>query len=108
MPSFLALKRNGWTAVIPMAASLMVLMAATATAVPAAQLPPPVQAFLDRYEQCEHWAGEEGYDEARRKEIEAAFDKLRCETIDLEKRKLEQRYKSNPSVLEALQNVDAQ
>jgi len=44
--------------------------------------PPAVQQdvrdFLQRRTDCNHWAGEEGYDAARRAEINAAYAKLRC------------------------------
>ena len=75
----------------------------TATAAP--KLPADVQAWLSRFEQCEHWAGEEPYDEARGKEIDAAFEKLNCKNISADAEKLEQRYKNNAAVIKAMKDA---
>jgi hypothetical protein len=40
-----------------------------------------VTRFVERAQMCEHWAGEEPYDDARRAEIEASLRDLRCTTI---------------------------
>ena len=40
-----------------------------------------VSRFVERAEMCEHWAGEEPYDDARRAEIERNLRDLRCTTI---------------------------
>ena len=74
-----------------------------ATAAP--KLPADVQAWLSRMEQCGHWADEEPYDEARGKEIDAAFEKLRCTSISADAEKLEQRYKNNAAVVKAMKDV---
>ena len=74
-----------------------------ASAAPA--LPADVQSWLSRFEQCEHWAGEEPYDEARGKEIDAAFDKLNCKNISADAQKLEQRYKNNAAVIKAIHDA---
>jgi hypothetical protein len=84
----------------------MFAAAMTANATSAKPFPPAVEAFLDRWEQCDHWAGEEPYDEARRKEIDAAFDKLHCESIAAERQRLQQRYKKDAAVMKALEETD--
>lgn len=40
-----------------------------------------VARFLERAEMCEHWAGEEPYDDARRAEIDRNLRDLRCTSI---------------------------
>ncbi|MCS6624882.1 hypothetical protein N0B44_18360 [Roseibacterium beibuensis] len=40
-----------------------------------------VSRFVERAKMCEHWAGEEPYDAARRAEIERNLRDLRCTTI---------------------------
>ncbi|MBI2260471.1 MAG: hypothetical protein HYU62_02260 [Caulobacterales bacterium] len=40
-----------------------------------------VTRFVERAEMCEHWAGEEPYDDARRAEIDGNLNDLRCTTI---------------------------
>lgn len=40
-----------------------------------------VARFVERAEMCEHFAGEEPYDDARRAEIDRNLNELRCTTI---------------------------
>jgi hypothetical protein len=40
-----------------------------------------VTRFVERAQDCEHWGGEEPYDEARRAEIDRNLNDLRCTTI---------------------------
>ena len=40
-----------------------------------------VTRFVERAEMCDHWMGEEPYDEARRAEIERNINDLRCATM---------------------------
>lgn len=40
-----------------------------------------VARFVERAEMCEHFAGEEPYDDARRAEIDRNLRELRCTTI---------------------------
>ncbi|HEY0600705.1 hypothetical protein [Brevundimonas sp.] len=40
-----------------------------------------VTRFVERAEMCEHWMGEEPYDDSRRAEIERNLNNLRCTTI---------------------------
>ena len=40
-----------------------------------------VARFVERAEMCEHFAGEEPYDDARRAEIDRNLNDLRCTTI---------------------------
>lgn len=68
--------------------------------------PPAVQQdvrdFLKRIQDCQHWAGEEGYDAARRTEINAAYAKLRCAALDADEQSLKRHYDNNPALLKLL------
>lgn len=68
--------------------------------------PPTVQQdvrdFLQRRADCHHWAGEEGYDAARRAEINAHYTRLRCAAFDADEQELKRRYGNHPALLRAL------
>ena len=40
-----------------------------------------VTRFVERAEMCEHWMGEEPYDDGRRAEIDRNLQDLRCATV---------------------------
>ncbi|HYC67985.1 hypothetical protein [Brevundimonas sp.] len=40
-----------------------------------------VTRFLERTEMCEHWMGEEPFDDARRAQIDRNINDLRCTTV---------------------------
>ncbi|WP_442679976.1 hypothetical protein ACSBM8_01860 [Sphingomonas sp. ASY06-1R] len=82
---------------------LMTLWLATA-----ATAPPPadVKAFLERREQCAHWAGEEPYDAARGREIATAIRRLRCDRIDADAARLRQRYQHTPDITKLLDDTE--
>ena len=65
-------------------------------------LPPEVGALIHRIVDCNHWGGEEGYDEARTAEIVAAMDSLSCDVLDHDEAALRQRYGASPTVIRAL------
>lgn len=44
-------------------------------------LPPHAAKWVERYDECEHWLGEEPYDAARRREIDKAI-KTVCTGLD--------------------------
>jgi hypothetical protein len=71
--------------------------------------PPAVQQdvrdFLQRRTDCNHWAGEEGYDAARRAEINAAYAKLRCAALDADEAALKRRYDNLPALLKLLEDA---
>jgi hypothetical protein len=84
---------------------LTLVLASTSSALAAeeaANLPADVKALVDRHEGCDHWAGEEPYDEARGKEIAAAVRKLKCDRIDKDVAALRRKYTGNPAVKKAL------
>jgi hypothetical protein len=61
--------------------------------------PADVVDFVERYGGCNHWGGEEAYNEERRKEIEDGAKRLRCDRLDADQRKLRKRYAHKPRVL---------
>ena len=65
-------------------------------------LPLPVRDFIDRRANCNHWMGEEGYDPARRAQINDAYDRLRCAALGADEAALKRRYVGNLLVLRAL------
>lgn len=64
--------------------------------------PKDVAAVVKRIALCNHFGGEEPYDAARRKEINAALTKYRCEKIDKDEAAMRKRYKDSPAVLGVL------
>jgi hypothetical protein len=67
-------------------------------------VPPPVRAFVERRQGCNHWAGEEPYDEKRAKEIARAIDKLRCDRLDDDELDLRRRYARQPAALKLIRD----
>jgi len=63
-----------------------------------------VTRFVERAEMCEHWAGEEPYDDARRAEIDRNLNDLRCTTIRRDGEALKLSRKDRP---EDLGRIDA-
>lgn len=83
--------------------TLLVAMTAGAwTTVSAAEMPADVKTFLANREQCDHFRGEEAYDEARGAEISKALDRY-CKGTDAALKKLRAKYrKGPPDVVKAL------
>jgi hypothetical protein len=65
--------------------------------------PQEVLDFVKRRTDCQHWTGEEGYDAARRAEINAAYARLRCATLEADEAALKVRHGGNTAVQQALQ-----
>jgi Spy/CpxP family protein refolding chaperone len=82
------------------------LLTASTSATTSANLPGPVKDFVERRQECDHWMGEEPYDQARRAQIEDAIADLRCQALDQDERKLRQRYAASPEALQALDDTD--
>jgi hypothetical protein len=64
--------------------------------------PPDIKAWMDRAEGCWHFAGEEGYDAARRAEIARAIAELRCAQLKADEQALRAKYAREPGTLEGL------
>jgi hypothetical protein len=67
-------------------------------------LPRDVRVHIDRQRNCNHWGGEEAYDAARAREIDAAERRLKCGTLEREERRLRRRYATSPAILKALRD----
>lgn len=67
--------------------------------------PKDVAAVAERIAMCTHFAGEEPYDAARRKEIAVAMKKYRCGSLDKDEVALKKRYKNDSAVLGVLQKA---
>lgn len=93
--------------------TLLVLLSALASppnayAAPSSPIPAAVKAFVARRAECQHWAGEEPYDAARRAQINRAVLRLRCARLDRDEALLRRRYGKNPNAIRALdQSPDA-
>lgn len=70
-----------------------------------AGMPRPVAALIDRLVECNHWSGEEPYDQGRRKEIDAAIASLRCQSLDRDLQKMLRRYPDDPKIAENLRRA---
>ncbi len=86
----------------------MILLAIALVAAPAAipverPLPRDVRRFIDKRDSCEHWIGEEGYDAARKRQIERAVRES-CAGVDRELDRLRRVYRRNPRVIAALKD----
>lgn len=66
-----------------------------------AAMPAEVDAFVERWELCIHWAGEEPYDAERRAEIERGVAES-CPGNDETRAELERRYADRADVLARL------
>jgi len=67
--------------------------------------PRDVAALMDRLAYCAHFGGEEGYDAARRAELNRAMRKWRCATLDRDEQRLRAVHRDNAQVLTRLQQV---
>lgn len=85
--------------IIPLAIALLMLAGCGKSSTAP---PQDVLDFVKRRTDCNHWAGEEGYDAARRAEINAAYTKLRCATLQADEVALKTRYSGNASVQQLL------
>lgn len=64
--------------------------------------PADVIDLVERYGACTHWGGEEAYDKQRRKEIEQGVERLKCDQLDGDKRRLRAKYARKRRVLRVL------
>lgn len=67
--------------------------------------PPDVAAFVSRMMECLHWAGEEPYDAARRREINRALRSLGCapDRLDRSASALRAKYSSESKILSLIE-----
>ena len=62
-------------------------------------MPAEVRDFIRRAVICNHWAGEEPYNEERRAQMAAAVSSLRCRELDTDQKELRSRYAKDAAVL---------
>jgi len=62
-------------------------------------MPADVSDFIRRAVVCNHWAGEEPYDEERRAQIGAAVSSLRCRELDADQSALRKQYAGHDEIL---------
>lgn len=70
-----------------------------------ADLPQEARDAIFRIVDCNHWTGEEPYDEARAEEIAAAITDLDCDGAYREIEQLQQKYAARPEVLNAIETA---
>jgi hypothetical protein len=69
-------------------------------------LPEDVKKFIERRDECHHWAGEEPYDKARAKQIDKAMTGLKCDSIERDVAALRRKYTAEAAVQSALANTE--
>jgi hypothetical protein len=65
-------------------------------------MPPDVSEFIRRAVICNHWAGEEPYDDDRREQINSAVKRMGCLELDADQKALRSRYASQGEVLKRI------
>jgi hypothetical protein len=65
-------------------------------------MPPDVSEFIRRAVICNHWAGEEPYDDDRREQINRAVKRMGCLELDADQNALRSRYASQGEVLKRI------
>jgi len=65
-------------------------------------LPGDVRELIHRLVDCNHWGGEEAYDDDRAKEIDAAMTELRCDALERDEREARHRHNAATEVIRAL------
>jgi hypothetical protein len=71
------------------------------------ELPADVVDLVERYSGCIHFGGEEGYDEARRKEIADSVAQLKCDRLDKDQQELRKKYAHKRRVLRVVNAASA-
>ena len=64
--------------------------------------PAPVRALIERRQGCNHWAGEDRYDKARARQINAAARQLRCRQIAADEQAVRHAYRSQSNLAHLL------
>lgn len=70
-------------------------------------MPKQVQQFNSRQIECNHWTGEEPYDNERAAEINAATTKLKCSDLEKDEKNLRKKYKAKPRLIESINKAKA-
>lgn len=70
-------------------------------------LPKDAVSLLERVDSCDHFAGEEAYDELRKKEILEAVTKLKCHSIEEDRNALMKKYEKQTHIVDKIKNFPA-
>lgn len=70
--------------------------------------PKDTVAYLKTLGECSHFAGEEAYDEARRKFLEDAFKRLHCDRLAHRHKTLLRKYSKNHELIELLKEYSSE
>jgi hypothetical protein len=70
-----------------------------------AQLPQDVSSFIEKRDLCDHFRGEDPYDEERRAFLEENLVKF-CTGTDAALAELKQKYHNNPSIMDVLNRYE--
>lgn len=65
-------------------------------------MPPDVSEFIRRAVICNHWAGEEPYDDDRREQINRAVKRMGCLELDADQKALRSQYAGQGEVLKRI------
>lgn len=65
-------------------------------------MPPDVSEFIRRAVICNHWAGEEPYDDDRREQINRAVKSMGCLELDADQKALQSQYANQGEVLKRI------
>ena len=68
-------------------------------------MPAEVQAFIEARDECDHWRGEEPYDDDRAREITNAINNT-CNGSDRKLAGLRQKYQDQPHIMQALADYE--
>ena len=71
----------------------------------AAGMPRDVQAYIVRWSDCMHWAGEPAFDEDRRRQIDRGIEKS-CTGVDALGARLRARHAAHPAVLDRIKDYE--
>lgn len=75
------------------------------SALAAPRLPADVSKFIERREACDHFRGEEAYDEARAKELAVALEK-NCKGTDAQLAGLRKKYAKDKKIMRRLKGYE--
>ncbi len=69
--------------------------------------PASVSRYVQRVIECYHWAGEEPYDRDRARQIARNHDRLNCDVLARDARRLRLRFMENAAAIQLLDEVEA-
>lgn len=70
-------------------------------------MPKEVEFMIYRIIQCNHWGGEDGYDEERRNDINKAYEENKCSTVEKDQSDFLNKYSENEKVVNAIKSANS-